>query len=252
MKADLWQPLAAEAMHWLLGEREIAKRANTVPFAIVSGVNTAGPQGEGNGRIAQANRMHDATIYFDPSALEALQTPQTATALPSPFPAQASASTNGTVVEHHPRDFEHGEISPTEGSGTQARSTESFKGTKRELTAEDGSLRLPGFADLDNEISAHVGHPGRRESVPHFPREYHMGRTAGSSPESHRSSNVSDHSHHSHQSQRLHALAEASLATKESLRQGSDGGSVGSGSGSGIGDDGYVQVPRKEIDQAPA
>ncbi|KAL9124563.1 MAG: hypothetical protein Q9217_006117 [Psora testacea] len=67
MRAELWQPIAtelnipwrtAEAMHWNLGEREIARRANTVPFSIVSGANTAGPQGEGNGRIAQSNRMH--------------------------------------------------------------------------------------------------------------------------------------------------------------------------------------------------
>ncbi|KAG8526359.1 uncharacterized protein KY384_000352 [Bacidia gigantensis] len=142
MRLEMWQPLAkelgvpwrsAEAMHWLLGEREIARRANTVPFALISGANTAGPQGEGNGRIAQANRMHDATIHFDPSDLAALQTGQSANGPISAFPYQHDVTTNGDAGHHARREYEGGNVSPTESNSVQIRNLDPQQSAQRDF-----------------------------------------------------------------------------------------------------------------------
>lgn len=62
---------AVEAMHWAIGDVEMARRANVTPFVISAA--SAGPQGEGNGRIAQAARMNDSTIYFEASDVTAME-----------------------------------------------------------------------------------------------------------------------------------------------------------------------------------
>ena len=221
MKADLWQPLAhemgvpwrsAEAMHWIMGEKEMARRANTIPFAMVNGPNSAGPQGEGNGRIAQANRMHESTIYFEPGDVAALQAGQERRGPVSTFghPAYLRAC-GGTgsdyATEGGQQDYESEVDSPTDES-RQRMSTQEGEFVKREgKMAEEGGWRLPGLADLDNGISAFVGHGSRcmREEGSHHhpkggpgPTTVQLGSSDASSSgdRSNRNSSGSLQSHH--------------------------------------------------------
>ena len=72
LKHDLWNPIAnelgipwraCEAMHWAMGEHEMARRANAVPFAIAAA--HAEPGEYGGGRVAQRDRMLESTRVFE-------------------------------------------------------------------------------------------------------------------------------------------------------------------------------------------
>jgi hypothetical protein len=69
LKHDLWNPIAnelgipwraCEAMHWAMGEHEMARRANAIPFAIAAA--QAEPGEPGCGRVAQRDRMLKSTF----------------------------------------------------------------------------------------------------------------------------------------------------------------------------------------------
>ena len=276
MKAELWQPLAnelgvpwrsAEAMHWILGEREMARRANTVPFAMVSSANSAGPQGEGNGRIAQTNRMHDSTIYFEPSDVAALQSThqQDASTPVSNFGQRNTMRARGNggsvggsgsddcVTEGAGMgDYDGDNDSPTEEPHGARRARGRGEPTKHEDSTntnnQEEGWRLPGLADLDSRISAYVGHGSRNVGRPgSSPYEDRITRihneNNSSSHKSHRNSNGS-----ANDSQRSHSnghhlstmTAQESKTQKPSSHQGSDDGSEHSSGTSGS--DGYVQV----------
>ena len=282
MKAELWQPLAnelgvpwrsAEAMHWLLGEREMARRANTVPFAMVSGANSAGPQGEGNGRIAQTNRMHDSTIYFEASEVAALNAthhadrdgPISMFVQQGGVHMRASGGGSGSpgseeyVAEGGTiGDYEDGDDgSPGEGSRVpRLRTMDEFVKHEEPTNAnEEEGWRLPGLADLDSGISAYVGQGGRGG-----PRQGSSCQARGprkdSSTSIHRNSNGSSHgshrnsnggSHQSHNGHHDHSPHE-SRTYKPSSRRGSDDASNASTTSSG-GTNGYVQVQVQTVSQ---
>ena len=198
MKPDIWQPLAqelgvpwrsAECMHWILGEREMARRANVTPFSMISGVNTAGPQGEGNGRIAQASRMQEATNYFEPEHLDVLQTPSETNAREmaarESMSSMGDSATRETVRAslksmegvpateapvsvgytringsgyHHPDE----QVSPT----TIPRVPEGLKRERDRDEAASGLYRLPPLKDLDRGFQ----HPNYAPPSRHSPQ----------------------------------------------------------------------------------
>ena len=256
----------------------MARRANTVPFAMVSGANTAGPQGEGNGRIAQTNRMHDSTIYFEPSDVAALQTTH-----------QPDVSTPASIFGQHDIMRAKSKSGSSGGSGSDDYATEGavmadYDGDNDSLAEEpqqvrrvrvrgeptklEGSTntkneeegwRLPGLADLDSRISAYVGHgskaisrPGSSSYEDNNPKQdsntgIHNGSN-GSSHGSHRNSNGSAHnSQHSHSNG--HHLStttvQDSKIQKSSSHHGSDDGGEHSNGTSGT--DGYVQIEAQGI-----
>ncbi|KAL2052745.1 hypothetical protein ABVK25_006985 [Lepraria finkii] len=68
LKHDLWSPIAnelgipwraCEAMHWAMGEHEMARRANAIPFTITAAQAEASEPG--CGRVAQRDRMLEST-----------------------------------------------------------------------------------------------------------------------------------------------------------------------------------------------
>ena len=182
MKADLWQPLAnelgvpwrsAEAMHWLLGEREMARRANTIPFALVSGPNSAGPQGEGNGRIAQTNRMLDSTICFEPSDIAALQATSpggqgSTGAFRFGYDARARLS-GGSDGSDGPGygDYDGDNDSPTGLGRSGGAGREDNVKSEGVVPSEEG-LRLPRIAQLDDR-----GYDQNRRDEPGYSSALH-------------------------------------------------------------------------------
>ena len=82
LKHDLWNPIAnelgipwraCEAMHWAMGEHEMARRANAIPFAIAAA--QAEPGEPGCGRVAQRDRMLESTRVFEGRDLATLSSP---------------------------------------------------------------------------------------------------------------------------------------------------------------------------------
>ena len=168
LKPELWQPIAndlgvpwraAEAMHWALGEHEMARRANVTPFSIAAA--HAEPGEPGGGRVAQRDRMLESTRVFEGQDLRTLN---------SPF--------NGNRSGHHPTPYGATPSLPTPGIG----SGEAFPGyddDEEDVDVKDeddedeeekpkvrrrrrgGETRLPGLAELEGGISAFAGR-GRR------------------------------------------------------------------------------------------
>ena len=256
MKADLWQPLAnelgvpwrsAEAMHWLLGEREMARRANTIPFALVSGPNSAGPQGEGNGRIAQTNRMLDSTICFEPSDIAALQAASpggqgSTGAFRFGYDARARLS-GGSDGSDGPGygDYDGENDSPT-GLGRSGVAGREDNVKREGVVPSEEGLRLPRIAQLDDS-----GYDRNRRDEPgyssvlHHPYAarrgdncHHASREGDSHPGSNGSlpTNRSNGSNHrsSNGSRPEHPL---NVDTQQ--RRDSQGSNASRGSGSGTG-----------------
>ena len=251
MKADLWQPLAnelgvpwrsAEAMHWLLGEREMARRANTIPFALVSGPNSAGPQGEGNGRIAQTNRMLDSTICFEPSDIAALQaTSPGAQGSTGQFRfgydarAELSGGSDGSDGPGY-GDYDEDNDSPTGlGRPSGARRKDSVK--REELVPSEEGLRLPRLAQLDYD-------PNRRDEpgysdVRHHPfaasrrGNNHQGNRGGDGQHGSYGSLPKSHSNGSNHRGSNGSRPEHPLVVDTQQRRDSQGSNASRGSGSG-------------------
>ena len=247
LKADLWQPIAtelnvpwraAEAMHWILGEREIARRANTTPFSIVSGANSAGPQGEGNGRIAQSNRMHDSTIYFEANDVNAVLNGPEGTNGPVSVFGQ-SLQVTGRGDDHVPSNFRaHQSYNGNDDGSTDEMRCSRRRASQERLAAGERDMTLPSLADLDDGISAFAGCGGHA--------------AYGSPPEEidRRTSHASYTYHPNRRDHRDNAVSRASQSSPSKSRKsngsrssqaGSDGRRDSGSSGSG----GYVQVTRK-------
>lgn len=258
MKADLWQPLAnelgvpwrsAEAMHWLLGEREMARRANTIPFALVSGPNSAGPQGEGNGRIAQTNRMLDSTICFEPSDIAALQAT-------SP-PAQGSTGSTGAFRFGYDAraglsggsegsdgpgygDYDGDNDSPT-GLGRPSGAAREDK-VKREgqVPSEEG-IRLPRIAQLDSGYDRNRRDEGAYSNIIHHPYSASRGGNsqhgsrAGDSQHGSNGSLPPNRSNGSNHRSSNGSRPEHALVVDTQQRRDSQGSNATPGSGSGTG-----------------
>ena len=167
LKHDLWNPIAnelgipwraCEAMHWAMGEHEMARRANAVPFAIAAA--HAEPGEFGGGRVAQRDRMLESTRVFEGRDL---------TTLSSPF-----SSVNGNGITHAPAA--PAALAYTPVTIPPIKSEHSFSAydeDEEEIEHEDeeegprvrrrrvgGETRLPGVAELDGEIAAFLGRGG--------------------------------------------------------------------------------------------
>lgn len=167
LKHDLWNPIAnelgipwraCEAMHWAMGEHEMARRANAVPFAIAAA--HAEPGEFGGGRVAQRDRMLESTRVFEGRDL---------TTLSSPF-----SSVNGNGITHAPAAT--AALAYTPVSIPPIKSEHSFSvydEDEEEIEHEDedegprvrrrrvgGETRLPGVAELDGEIAAFLNRGG--------------------------------------------------------------------------------------------
>ena len=198
----------------MLGERDIARRANTVPFSIVSGANTAGPQGEGNGRVAQTNRMHDSTIHFETHDVNsALNSGAGANGPVSVFGRGLPVTGQGSLGDE---DSAGGGRSYQGCEGDEDASDELDLRRRNRMqdnpTTMGNAVRLPSLANLDEGISnytrdesqsayrRHSTHddqhsclPGPRDSI--FGYENHTGQQDPSDGgTSNNSRHLSDHS----------------------------------------------------------
>ena len=151
-------------MHWAMGEHEMARRANAVPFAIAAA--HAEPGEFGGGRVAQRDRMLESTRVFEGRDL---------TTLSSPFssvngngithaPATSSALAYRTPVTIPPIKSEHtySVYDDDEEETEQEDEDEGPRVRRRRVGGGGGGgeTRLPGVAELDGEIAAFLGRGG--------------------------------------------------------------------------------------------
>ena len=143
-----------------MGEHEMARRANAVPFAIAAA--HAEPGEFGGGRVAQRDRMLESTRVFEGRDL---------TTLSSPFssvngngithaPATSSALAYSTPVTIPPIKSEHSYSIYDEDDEEIEQEDEDEGPRVRRRRVGAGETRLPGVAELDGEIAAFLGRGG--------------------------------------------------------------------------------------------
>ncbi|KAK3169816.1 hypothetical protein OEA41_009200 [Lepraria neglecta] len=164
LKHDLWNPIAnelgipwraCEAMHWAMGEHEMARRANAIPFAIAAA--QAEPGEPGCGRVAQRDRMLESTRVFEGRDL---------TTLSSPF---HSVNGNGHSHSHGPAGpgtlaYTPVTIPPIKGEQSfsaydeedneEGEDDDEQEGPRARRRRVGGETRLPGVAEMEGEIAA--------------------------------------------------------------------------------------------------
>lgn len=89
MKEEMWKPVAtelgipwrtAEGMHWIIGEQEMARRANVHPFSATlqpsssTSINTNAPT-QTTGRLGKVQRFPNPAGHFDEQEVAAIQPP---------------------------------------------------------------------------------------------------------------------------------------------------------------------------------
>lgn len=161
LKQEMWTPIASElqvpwraveAMHWSMGEHEMARRANVVPFSL-STPNTEPPK-PGSGRIAQRDRMLKSNIVFEGQDLSTLGAGFVG--VNDGFGGMGPVSSCGVLGRG-------GDVRiPPIKSEQHAMGND--EGCRRDHGGEgDGEggrgrkARLPGFAELDGEVQAFAG-----------------------------------------------------------------------------------------------
>lgn len=111
MKEEMWKPVAAElgipwrtaeGMHWIIGEQEMARRANVHPFSstIQPSSSTAMSAPSSNGRPRKPYRPSNPTIDFSDYEVAALQSPGVSPASSGPvstFPPSLASSDGSTI-----------------------------------------------------------------------------------------------------------------------------------------------------------
>ena len=174
MKPQIWSDLAnelgvpwrsAEAMHWMLGADEMARRANAVPF-------TLGPSGYANQAISSAS----STPFWD-----------------SGFGASVSSEAHGfAAVNENRRSFDRGyeaiaasvneDYEGGDGRGRRRRVSATYPTQGHRLAPvaqrmQTGSaVVLPSLAEVETGVVAYAGfaadqhrfhedHPGPREDT---------------------------------------------------------------------------------------
>lgn len=161
LKPELWGPIAnelgipwraCEAMHWALGENDMARRASTTPFQIKATAHSGTEIGEpGSGRVAQRDRMLESTRVYEGRDLRGLGG------------SFCSVNGNGSGVGggYHggvsipPIKDEMGSYFSPEGmEEVDEEEEEEGDGGRLRRRAGTGETRLPGFAELNGEIEA--------------------------------------------------------------------------------------------------
>ena len=112
---------SAEGMHWIMGETEMARRANVTPFSntiqscsapsntITAMYNTSTNFGDGHHR-ASIYRDNGNTIVFEPEHLSALKVPQGTSATNGPV---STFATGGPGLSRDPAMGENASTIPT-------------------------------------------------------------------------------------------------------------------------------------------
>ena len=170
LKEDLWKPIAneigvpwraAEAMHWDMGQNEMAHRANVSPFTITAARATQ-PE-PGSGRIAQRDRMLQSTKVFEGQNLGNLNSSfapinsnyvqehaVTAPGFVIPFTGMPSpAYVHIAPIKNDPAPPSHEERGLGDDEDGNASRTPKVKREKGV-----GEMRLPGFSELDGNMQA--------------------------------------------------------------------------------------------------
>ncbi|KAK4698007.1 hypothetical protein P7C71_g155, partial [Lecanoromycetidae sp. Uapishka_2] len=176
LKPDLWAPIAnelgipwraCEAMHWTLGEQDMARRANAEPFKIsatagASGALTDTMPGElGLGRVAQRDRMLESTRVFEGRDLTALGGGSEEGGFCSMggngnglHGVRYSLGGDGYGVNIPPIKDEGGNYSSDDEMDDDEGDDEEEEGPRVRRRGAGGEVRLPGFAELNGEIEA--------------------------------------------------------------------------------------------------
>ena len=174
LKEDVWKPIAneigvpwraAEAMHWHIGEGEMARRANVTPFSITAAQNEQAAAG--GGRIAQRDRMQQSMKVFEGQNLGNLNSSfvpvdahyghETGFAVPGgaapgtlPYPGMPSPRyVHIAPLRNEPPAPEYDEGIQADDEGGHGSGTTRVK---KERKASE--TRLPGFAELDGNMQA--------------------------------------------------------------------------------------------------
>lgn len=173
MKAEIWQPVASElgvpwrsceAMHWIMGDKDMARRANTTPFTLVAGATVAGPQGEGNGRIAQANRMQESTLYFEENDLAVLQSP--ASANPTSAGPGGGSETRLSVDERKGSERERASFASSSGIAPTTLPVNG-NGHGQPQPLPPSQAQGPAYSDISSPSpTSSVPQPAQRTSPP--------------------------------------------------------------------------------------
>ncbi len=163
LKPELWNPIAvelgvpwraAEAMHWALGEQDMARRVNVTAFSITAA--RAEPHEPGCGRVAQRDRMLENTRVFEGRDLSTLSSPfasnnglgncHVLAPAPAPFGVPPAAHMHIAPIKEEHSFTGYDEAEQLEDEDYD----DGLQGRKR----RSGEMRLPGFAELDGEIQA--------------------------------------------------------------------------------------------------
>ena len=148
---------AAEAMHWSLGEQEMARRANVTPFYIHAARTDR--HDTGSGRVAQRDRMLESTRVFEGQDLNTLS---------SPF---NGVNGNGLAHQYTPAGFPYSVTSPAahmhiapiknendydgnDDDGDLHSDDENKDGIRTHKRRSGTGPRLPSLAAMDGEVQA--------------------------------------------------------------------------------------------------
>lgn len=171
LKSELWKPIAnelgvpwraCEAMHWALGEADMCRRANVLPFPMATNRPDQAPApAPGAGRVAQRDRMRGSTRVFEGRDISTITSPGFHSVngngngqghvpyggVPSPMSLPGIGSGQGFPgyddEEEEDDEEERDEDDEQQQAGPRVRRRRIGDGT-----------RLPGVAELDRSIAA--------------------------------------------------------------------------------------------------
>ena len=148
---------AAEAMHWSLGEQDMARRANVTPFYIHAARTDR--HETGGGRVAQRDRMLESTRVFEGRDLNTLSSPFNGVngngLAPQFTPAGLPYSVASPAAHVHiaPIKSEH-DFDGCDGDGDSEGDEEDEDGMQTHKRRSGTGPRLPGLAAMDGEVQA--------------------------------------------------------------------------------------------------
>ena len=177
LKPELWNPIAnelgvpwraCEAMHWALGEADMCRRANVLPFPMATNRPEPVPASTPSaGRVAQRDRMRGSTRVFEGRDITNITSPGFHSVnghgdgqghVPYsgvPTPMSLPGIGNGQCFpgyddEEYEEDEEEEE--DDEEDDDEQQQQEGRRVRRRRLGS--GATRLPGIAELDRTLSA--------------------------------------------------------------------------------------------------
>ena len=152
-KAELWTPIAnevglpwraCEAMHYRMGEGEMARLNNAVPFALKdSGSAAADNTSRASGRVARCDRMRESTRIFEGRDLGPL--------------SAGEFDGAGVGAGGYEYGYDGVELPPIKLERMSSEDADE-EDEEEEGEGQGGSgMRLPGFAELSREVERKGG-----------------------------------------------------------------------------------------------